>query len=163
MTSKSKNRETVGAKSLELSLKKPETTSPIEQMRENNTDFEKNVQECIEVNSKKYRGDFYAVVLTKKERLMQNVIRNLYLARQSCPTPDYDQVVYRYHSGTGTIEFMWVVPSKDTCELYLANRLRIAANELELLSFIVRFDDGSLLGLSKKLNKEKKDSNIIER
>ena len=158
-----KKKETVGAASLRLSSKKPETDSPIEQMYENLKDYEENVQECIDTNSKKYRGNFYVVVLTKKERLMQNVIRNFYLARQTCPTPEYDQVVYRYYSGTGSVEFMWVIPSKDTCELYLANRLRVATDELELLNFIIRFDNGSLLELSKKLNKEKADSNIIER
>ena len=88
------NRPTVGRVATDLMKKQPDTLSPIEQMRENLTDYEKNVYECIATHRKVFPGVFYIVVLTKRERLLNNVIRNYFLARLSCPTPDYDQTVY---------------------------------------------------------------------
>jgi len=55
---------------------------------------------------------FYVCVITKKERLMDNVLRNYFLARSTCPTPQYDQTVYKYHRDSGAIQFLWVLPSK---------------------------------------------------
>lgn len=154
-------RETVGASSLKLSLKQPETRNPFEQMCENYTDYEKNVQECIATNLNKYEGNFYVVVLTKKERTMTNVIRNYFLARQTCPTPEYDQVVYRYNRLSGGLEFIWVLPAKDVCEHLLINRLEVAPGEMALLQFVLQLEDGTLLRRAKELAGEKRDSNIL--
>ena len=106
------NREPVGKIALKLREKEPDTRNPIEQMRENLTDYEKNVHECIARYKKEFLSDFYVVVLVKKERTMQNVIRHYFIARHSCPTPNYDQAVYKYNATSCVIDFIWVVPSK---------------------------------------------------
>lgn len=155
-------RETVGKISSDLLLKEPLTRDPIELEREMHKEYEKNIIECAERGSKIYRGDFYVVVLTKKERLMQNVIRHYYFHRSSCPTPDYDQAVYKANQTTSEIEFIWVIPSRDTCFHFKQNRLSIDPSEQGLLDFVLKFDDGTLRKLAKKLNKEKEDSPLLE-
>jgi len=155
-------KDTIGKISTEL-LKKPEITNPIDQAYENLTDYDRNIFACVDEGKKIYPKDFYIVVLTKKERLMQNVIRNYFMARLTCPTPDFDQVVYRYNFLDESIDFLWVVPSKDTCELLRAHCLEVVPQEKELLNFVLSFYDGSLLTQCKKLNGENIDSPLLEK
>jgi hypothetical protein len=85
---------------------------------------------------------------------MQNVLRNYFFPRNSCPTPEWDQAVYFYSRKDEKIDFMWVIPSKDTCKLFKENALLIAPEEKELLQFILEFEDGTLLEKSRLLNGE---------
>ena len=156
------NRETVGKISQELLSKEPETRDPIEIQREVHKDYESHVYDCIERNKATYDGNFYVEVITKKERLMPNVLRNYFFASYACPTPTYDQVIYKYHRNNDFIEFLWVIPSKDTVELFVINALHIDKSERELLDYVLRFTDGSLLKLAKKLNGEIVESPILE-
>lgn len=156
------NRDTVGKISAELSQKTPETRDPIELEREMHKDYENHIYQCIERYKKEFPGDFYLVVITKKERLMQNVLRNLFTARLSCPTPDYDQAVYKYHRKDDLLEFLWVVPAKDICEYFREHALEVAPQERALRDMVLEFYDNTLLNLAKKLNGEMSDSLLIE-
>lgn len=155
-------RETVGKISSELLQKEPDTRDPIELQREMDKEYEEAVLECVERCKKEYISDFYVVVLTKKERLMQNVVRRYYFGRLSCPTPEYDQVVYRYSKEDDKIDFLWVVPAKDICELLKANATQVDPAEWALLDYVLRFYDGELDDWAKELNGEKADSLLIE-
>ena len=154
-------RDTIGKISSDLIVKDPETKSPIEQMREQLSDYDKNIFECIERGVKTFSDDFYVVVITKKERLMPNVIRNYFANRVSCPTPEYDQTVYRYIAKEEAIAFLWVVPSKDTCQLLVTNKEQVDPSEFALLDFVLKFYDGTLFQMAKRLNGEEKDSIIL--
>lgn len=151
-------RETVGKISSDLIAKPLETTSAVEQMREQLADYDKNVLECVQRSKKDFPDDFYVVVLTKRERLMQNVIRNYFYGRLSCPTPDWDQTVYKYKRKTDDIIFMWVIPSKQVCEEMTMNKHLIPVEEYRLLEYVLAFNDGTLLRLAKDLNGEKEES-----
>lgn len=151
-------RETVGKVSSDLIIKAPETLSPIEQMEENLSDYEKNVWECVERCKKDFTGDFYIVVITKNERLLPNVFRNFFYGRQSCPTPDYDQTVYKYKRKDNAPIFMWVIPSRDASFHLKDNALQVAPEERELLKYVLAFQDGTLMRLAKDLNGEKEDT-----
>ena len=148
------SKKTIGKIAVDLMQKTPDTRSPIELEREAHKDYVSNVFECEKRGKKELHGDFFVVVLTKKERLLQNIIRNYYGYRESCPTPDYDQTVYRYDSKKGELEFLWVVPSKDTCMLMKENALLVCEKERELLTYVLDFADGTLYKRMKKLNKE---------
>jgi len=154
-------RKTVGAVAADLQRQGPVKHSAHDQMREQLSEYEQSIHECVATNKADFNGDFYVVVLTKKERTMKNVIRNLFFARRSCPTPDYDQVVYKYHRDGDNLEFMWVVPAKDAVERMKENALLVPTDQYSLLDFVLKFDDGTLLRLSKKLNGERRDSNIL--
>ena len=156
-------RDTVGKISTELLQKEPETRDPIELEREMHKDYVNHVYDAVDRGKKDFTGDFFVVVITKKERLMENVIRNYFLARSSCPTPEWDQTVYRYKRADDIIEFLWVVPSKDTCQLFKNNALQISPEEKDLLRFVMDFTDGTLLKLSKKLNKEMISSPLLDK
>jgi hypothetical protein len=148
-------RETVGKISSDLIVKEPDSRDPIELQREMTKDYVSELIDCA-LSFKKFHTpcDFFVTVLTKKERLMPNVLRNYFAARLSCPTPEYDQAVYRYNHAEDNLEFIWVLPSKDTCELLAMNALKVHPDERLLLEFVLRLYDGDLLRLSKKLNNE---------
>ena len=149
-------RETVGKIATDLLPNQiDDTHTAIDQMREQLTEWDKNIELAVEQGLKDYMvGDFYVVVSTKKERLLPNVLRNYFFTRFSCPTPEYDQTVYRYHRADDALEFLWVVPSKDTCHHFYNNPLQIEGDERELLEYVLSFMDGTLLYKAKKLNGE---------
>lgn len=156
-----KKRETVGKISSDLIVKAPDSQDPIEIEREMHKDYEKEIFTCIKDHLKVFNDSFYVMVITKKEPLMQNVMRNYFFARQSCPTPDYDQTVYKYHWKEDALEFMWVIPSKDACLYFLENALLIDEEEKDLLNFVMQFASGDLFRLAKKLNNEEYTSPLI--
>lgn len=147
--------DTVGKLSSDLIVKSQDNNhSAHEQMQEQLGEYEKNFYECLERSKLDFSGSFYIVVITKKERLMQNVIRNYFFGRGTCPTPDWDQTVYVYNRKEDAIHFLWVIPSKDTCEYMTAFPMDIPAEERQLLRFVHDFNDGTLLRYAKTLNGE---------
>lgn len=128
--------------------------SPEEQMREQLEDYEANVIECLEAGRKIYPGNFYIVIETKKEPKLKNVIRNYFIHRASCPTPTYDNVVYRYHKQDDFLELLWVLPSKDVYMMMLDRPLEIPQEQHELRQFVLDDADGTLLHICKTLNGE---------
>ena len=157
------DKKTVGAVALDLMQKKSPTRDPIELEREMHKDYAKNIYECIDRGIKETSGDFFVVVVTKKERLMKNVLRNYFAFRSTCPTPEWDQTVYHYHIDGDVVEFLWVIPSKDTCKLFMDNVLQIDNKERDLLKFVLDFEDGTLLREAKRLNGESVQSIILEK
>lgn len=147
-------RHTVGHESFDLMMKQHQAISAIDYEREMHKDYEREIFTCIDTHLPKIDGDFFVVVLRKLERLLQNVHRNFFLARKSCPTPTYDQVVYKYHRELDAVEFIWVVPDMETCAVFTRNALLIDHDEKQLLKFVLDFNDGTLDVLAKKLNNE---------
>lgn len=94
---------------------------------------------------------------------MQNVLRGYFTARLSCPTPDYDQAVYKYTRAGDDLKFLWVIPSADTVNIMKNNVHYVPAEQYALLGFVLKFVDGSLMRMAKELNGEKEGSNIIEK
>jgi len=151
-------RDTVGK--IATDLKKNEkynTHSPTEQMREQLENYDANIHECLLEGKNERFGDFFLVVITKKERLLDNVLRNYFIHRQTCPTPEWDQAVYKYHRAGDHLEFLWVVPSKDTCMHMTENAITIDKEQRELLKFVLDFNDGTLLQKAKTLNGEREN------
>lgn len=147
--------ETVGKVSSDLIIKSYDNTHSAEdQMREQLTDYDMHLYHCAEKCKQTFTGDSYIVVITKKERLMQNVIRNYFRGRQTCPTPEWDQIVYQYRRSTDDIIFLWAIPAKDICEWMMQNPWLLATEEKELYSFVSQFYDGTLLLKAKQFNKE---------
>ena len=148
-------KENVGKISRDLILKGDKNDhTVVEQMQEQLSDYETNVVECLLAGKKVYQGQFYIVVLTKKEKLMENVLRHYFFHRATCPTPDYDQAVYRYLSEDDQLEFMWVLPSKESCHYLRDNALSIPLQERQLLQYVLELFDDTLMLKAKKLNGE---------
>jgi len=117
--------------------------------------FIENIEEAAERGKadSKIKYPFYVVVILKKERLLQNVIRPYYLYRQSCPTPEYDQTVYKV-TENNNLEYMWTIPDLNTCVYLSENEMNLTKDHHLMLCMLEAFNNGDLLKLSKKLNKE---------
>jgi hypothetical protein len=124
-------------------------------------DYLNNLIDCINNHKVVFPNDFYIIVITKNERLMPNVFRSYFLGRISCPTPEFDQSVFRYYKDGDRAEHVWTVPSQDACYYLQENANYIIPEERELLGYAMRFLDGSLLKLSKQLNGEEPDTPYI--
>lgn len=149
-----KDKETVGKISVDLAAKAPDTRSAIEQMRENLSEYDKNIWECIERSKAYTPHDFYIEVTTKLEPLLTNVLRNYFMFKNSCPTPNYDQAVYKYFRESDTVEFLWVIPDRETCHLLVEHRHEVPLEEHQLLDYVLRFAKGELFLFCKLLNGE---------
>lgn len=154
-------RETVGKISRDLSMKETESRDPIEIQRATEKAYLDELIDCVKNNKNNYHGDFYIIAILKNEKLMPNVFRNYFVPRTSCPTPEYDQTVYKYNSVKEEIEYLWTIPCKSTVQLFRQNALHIVTQEQQLLKFVLDFCDGTLDKLARKLNKETKESPII--
>jgi hypothetical protein len=156
-------KKTIGKIATELAQKSHDNTHTAhDQMEESLSDWDKNIFECVERSKKDFSGDFYLVVVTKKERLLTNVIRNYFMTRISCPTPDYDQTLYKYNSADESLAFLWVIPSKDACLMLKENAMLVMPEERQLLQFVLDFADGSLFEMAKKLNGESENSILLQ-
>lgn len=155
---KKAKRTTVGTVASQLLQKETSIVDPIEQMQESLTEYDQNIYDCVNRCKKDIDGDFFIVIITKKEPLMPNVLRNYFMGRRTCPTPDYDQTVYRFNREKDEVEFLWVIPSKHTCLFLIANRLEVPLEQHSLLKFVLDFEDGTLFKLAQKINQEKGES-----
>lgn len=148
-------RETVGKLSSDLLQKEEKYDhSVLEQMQEQLTGFEDHFYSALNAGKNNYPGDFFIVVITKRERLMSNVIRNYFFSRESCPTPTCDQAVYKYHRTDDRVEFIWVLPSKEGCADLYNNRLYVDISLNKLLGYVLDFENGSLDKKARVLNNE---------
>lgn len=154
MTNATKNK-TVGQASVELKKKEPEKATAIDLQRSMQSEFIKNFEEAQNTGKKEFSPrDFYIVVLTQRERLMDNVFRNKFFTRLSCPTPEYDQVVYKYYAKDDKIEMLWVLPDRETYHMLIQNSLLVPPEQKELLKYVLEDSSGELLIKCKKLNGE---------
>lgn len=154
------DKRTVGTLAQEVQ-KNDAAPNAHEQMQEQLSEYDKNIFTCLEQGLSRYKSSFYIVVLTKKERLLSNVIRNYFFNRLSCPTPDYDQAVYRYDHNQKIIEFLWVIPSRHTCYMMKQYPLEIPSEEKQLLQFVMDFDAGTLYTKARLLNKEQESDLVL--
>ena len=116
------------------------------------TDYDKNVMECVKKGCKQHSHNFFVVVLTKKEIIYKNVIRNYFMSRKTCPPPNYDQIVYSYDRKKEKIDLLWALSSREVCFWYKYNALRVDPEERELLKYVLDFDNGSLDDKCNRLN-----------
>lgn len=98
---------------------------------------------------------FFIAAILKKEKLLENVLRNYFIPTQVCPTPTYDQTVYRYNHEKEDIEYIWTVPDRETCLTFKENVTKIVPEERALLANILDFYSGALYRKAKEFNGEK--------
>lgn len=159
---KKQEKVTVGEQYLQVAHKDPESSDPIELQREMQKEYVDNLIQCVESYRKDNHHDFFVVSITKREPLMPNMLRNYFLARNTCPTPDYDQSAFFYSYHEEKIAYLWTVPDRGTCFHLQDYALQVADEEKQLLEFVLQFFDGTLLNIAKRFNKEKADSPYID-
>ena len=148
------DRPTVGQVSQELLAKHTDPVLIKDQGAEMTKGYMDELMDCATKNLSQFTNDFYIAVLTKKERVFQNVIRNYFVSRATCPTPSFDQSVFKVKKEEEQIQYLWTVPSKETCEYLQYNRQLVDPEEHELLTYVMQFSSGQLDKLALSENKE---------
>jgi hypothetical protein len=156
-------KKTVGEVSVELNQKTADNISVLEQQEGMQQEYIKNLEEVSRKALHKYGSDntFFIEVITKKEPLMQNVLRNYFIERTTCPTPNYDQSVFMYEPKKERIVYLWTIPCRDACIHLLENTTVIHKDEEQLLRNVKLFESGYLFQWCKELNKELPDSPLL--
>jgi len=160
MTKKILNKKnTIGALAAEIVAKPLDTRDPIELAEPAKKTVWDEIQECIDVHKRIFiQSDFYIVIIIQKVPALPRTFRRYFAGVLACPTPDFDQSVFKYHWRDEMIEFLWGLPNEQACIQYKMNALNVIAEEKALLKDILDFYDGTLLELAKKLNGELPDA-----
>lgn len=108
-----------------------------------------------------YNEDFYIVLLQTVDPVLKQP-KNIVLARKSCPTPVYKQSVWKYHTLTDHLEFMWSIPDVLLYYHIVHNASKYLQDKetKELAQFVILMESGELLEWVKKENGEKVDAVI---
>lgn len=148
-------REKLGKLAVEAMNRPLETTDAREQGAEMTKPYLEELRKAMEDGKIKFPNkDFFITVLTKKEKLLQNVIRNYFIVRSTCPTPDYDQAVWHYKKEFDDVGFIWCIPSKPFCEYLITDGYTVGPEYFELLQMVYDFRDGKLMEKAIVFNKE---------
>lgn len=152
-----KKKQTAGEMAAQA-LANPTPTTVFEQREAMRQDYMDNIVIALEEGKKKYTtGDIYVVHLLKAEQLLPNMFRDFFFARATCPTPNYDQTVFKYTRASDKLELLWVIPDRDVCLLMLAQSSEIPPDQWQLLKYVIEFQDRTLYKLARTLNNERDD------
>ena len=88
---------------------------------------------------------FYVCVQTRRERLLPNVIRNQFYARQTRPLPQYDLALYYYEPEAEKLSFVWCIPDKETVSEMVRTNYIGPSGQAQLLGFVKSFVAGTLI------------------
>lgn len=147
--------KTVGQYAAELSQQDHAPTDATEQERLRHKEYEENFLECLRRGKELYpQQNFFINVINKKERILHNTYRNYFVPKASCPTPDYDQNVYKYHYEDDRLELIWVIPDRFTCAFVLKNKHTLPEDQKELIQYVIDFKYGKLMDKCLELNNE---------
>lgn len=155
-------KKTVGKIATELQQQNTEKINIIDQQRQMQKDYMNDLMVAVDRGCNLFDGDFFIHVETKLEKLLSNVIRNYFIPRLTCPTPNYDQTVFRYNRKDGRIEYLWTIPDRETSHHLLDHANEVVQEEKELLNFIAKFANGTLFRMCKKYNNEQDDSPLLK-
>lgn len=136
---------TVGEEAYKRLLNPDSKQGIIETQQEIDKKYFSEIEDCVRKHKGKpnFEGDFFIVVLVKKERLMENVVRRYFIARQTLPTPAFDQTVWRYRKG-GELEYIWTIPDHNTCQEIFHHPEKVPGDERWLAEMVNSFMGGRL-------------------
>lgn len=117
--------------------------------------FQACVIQTIENGKKEFpHKDFYVDIVWKTKRDESYEIEYVGVAWQACPTPHYNQTVYKYNRAVDDVEILWTLPPEQECLDMYEHRNELDASEWPLLPYVMSFYDGSLFNLVNKKEKE---------
>lgn len=148
-------KETFGEQYLK-GIKSDSGTAPAKDIRDGLlSEWDQNVLELVQKTRAVLPSrHFYVCVTTKRELLAKNTIRNYFESKYDCPTPQFEQVVYKVHQAGTNISILWVIPNKEACIYLTMNAINVAPQERELLGYVLRFNTGELDQMAQKENGE---------
>lgn len=134
-------RKTVGECSLELKAKGDQRQGVIDTQREMMKGYVDELIKCAQNGARTYEKDkpFYVCVQTRRERLLENVIRNQFYHRLTRPAPAYDLALYHYEPKEEQLRFVWCIPDKQTVEEMSYPGFIPSRGEEQLFHFVKSF------------------------
>lgn len=171
-------KKKLGQIAYEHSKKAHDTTDPRDIQQAQEQDYKKQLEFAVQHARKKVscegmpkhdkcgdniplEGDFYIEVISITDSILTNVIKNYFVPRKTCPTPCFDQTVYKFDSNREDIFYIWTVPDKEICYEFIHNPDKVHPKEKELAKMIFMYFNGELLRLAKKFNGEKDQPGIV--
>jgi len=135
-----------------------------DQVDEELKDYPNQIMSCLNNGKKHFDGNFFIQVLFCKDRIIPDARKNIFAAQESCPKPFFDQAVYKYHQKDDKLEYLWVVPDVDLCELYRYNLGLVPEDEKDLYKNIMKYYSGELAQIEySENNKGKKQAFSVTR
>lgn len=140
-------RKTVGAAAVELQSKNRDAQGVIDTQREMMKGYQDELIKCAKAGEKLFgkENHFYLCVQTRRERLLFNVMRNQFYARQTRPAPAYDLALYHYDPQDELIRFIWCIPDNQTVDYLILHEDEIPMEERQLVDFCKGFKAGTLV------------------
>jgi len=136
-------RKKVGQEAYERLLSPDTKQSVVDTQREADKEYFTEIQKTVDAH-KSWDDPYFIVVIHKKERLLENVVRRYFLARRSLPQPEFDQTVWRYDPKTSDLTFLWVIPDRDTCMWMASSPDDIHPEQRHLLGYVMDMLDKKL-------------------
>lgn len=148
-------KETFGEQYLK-GIKAESGAAPVKDIRNGMlSEWDQNVLEVVQKSRQIIPSrHFYVCVTTKREFLAKNTIRNYFESKYDCPTPQYEQVVYKINKDSDQPFLMWVIPNKEACIYLKRNSVIVPPTERELLGYVMDFSCGKLDQVAQKENGE---------
>lgn len=150
--------KTIGQHAYELNLKEPDTTRAMDLTEAQSSTWDQTIKEAYELGRKGLPNkDFYIEIQVKWEQILGRERPQLHqysFVKPNCPSPQYDQTLYKYHHKEDKIEYLWTLPDKDTYNYYIDNVTTLHPDRWALLKFVLKDLKGDLLRQSKILNGE---------
>lgn len=162
-------RPTVGKIVSDLMLKEPDKmrvvdlTSEVLHSNDENSYFNKLIKKVQAGKNIFPNSDFFIEVHERLDKVLalRALPRHQMEVKSCCPTPNYDQAVFKYHWKDENLEYIWSIPCRDACFYLKNNALYVVPEERQLLNFVLDFDEGRLYQRMKLLNGEKPESNEL--
>lgn len=128
----------------------------LKQQKESSKDYLLKLREAIEKGKEQYQSEEFIFIegFTRQDKIMIRSTVTDFFPRITCPTPSFNQVVYRYVMKEDIIEYVWQIPSNKRCLQLLANPLAKSEGERLLIEHVHDLRDGTLEKLTRFLNKE---------
>lgn len=152
------SKKTIGQLSYDLKKNAPYVGNALELSKESEQDYIKSLRECVDTNQQTFPGDFFIEVKTIKEQLMDNVLRNKFIPLNCCPSPEYDQTVFKFDHKKGQIEHIWTLPDRESSHMLVYYRHQVVPAERQILNYVISYASGELFKLMKRLNGEKEET-----
>jgi len=118
--------------------------------------YEEEFWECFEQGMQKYPESKILVinVYRKKERALQNIVRQLFRASRYVGTPQYDHTLYLVRVADRKVVHVWSIPDNATCIWLPLRENDVPEDQLELIQTIKSFQSGALDCEADKLNQK---------